>query len=261
MRPLPSFPIELWQPVIVCLSGYYSGNLLTWMLADPKISFFYSVFFVLPPQLKSKTEQYGSWPGTRACKGWSWLEFFFWWMVEEELMTDFSCQFLDELSGNLIFSIHLLLWLRHSGKLKGQIQLTNRTWIPAKETYSPPVKSLKDQNKLLLWLTLVHPLTSPAPGHTESNPFRSYWEIMLNKQGTCLKLMKILVLMVTFFYYEKFWLCFLCTWASAQKCTVQLSVVSLLILPPRYYFISVFFHSSIKIGKTPEDLLSLNSNA
>lgn len=39
MRPLPSFPIELWQPVIVCLSGYYGGNLLTWMLADPKISF------------------------------------------------------------------------------------------------------------------------------------------------------------------------------------------------------------------------------
>lgn len=68
---------------------------------------------------------------------------FLWWMAEE-LMTDFSAQFLEELSQNLIFSLHLSLWLRHSGKLKGQIQLTSGTVIPAKETYSPPVKPLKD---------------------------------------------------------------------------------------------------------------------
>lgn len=41
--PLPSFLVELWQPVIVCPSGYYSCNLLTGMLADPK-AFFFKLF-------------------------------------------------------------------------------------------------------------------------------------------------------------------------------------------------------------------------
>lgn len=174
MWPLPSFLIKLWQALIVCLSGYYSGNLLTWMLTDRKISF--SLCFVCVSS-QTQAQNWTVWVMTRnqSLKRLV-IDRIFLCRMLKMLMTDFIFQFLDELPGNLIFSVHLLLWLRHNGKLKGQIQLTNRTWIPAKDTYSSLVGSLRDQTKLLLWLALVYPLKSPASGHAESNPLQPHWE-------------------------------------------------------------------------------------
>lgn len=59
MWPLPSFLIKLWQARIVRLAGYYTGNLLPWMLADPKISFFTLFCLCFRPNSSPKLNSMG----------------------------------------------------------------------------------------------------------------------------------------------------------------------------------------------------------
>lgn len=87
--------------------------------------------------------------------------------------------------------------LRHSRKLQRPIQLTNRTWIPAKHPYFPPVKFA------------FNALPSIPYFRTHMCNLHLYWENGVGKAKDMLDVMKNSLIMVTISHYEKFWLCFL----------------------------------------------------
>lgn len=155
---LPPLPCpRSWQPDSVCLLECGSGSSLTWMLADPRIPF-YAVFFAFPPHLKSETKQCAQ--ELQFAKGDHCQECS---VMEGRSGRDYWSQLL----GSLI-SVHQLLWLRHSRKLKRPNQLTNRTYI-----------------FLLSNLLLMHPRPSPTSGHI-GVIFTYTGKIVLEKPRTCL---------------------------------------------------------------------------